>query len=592
MSESPICTVCQYSLCDNYPLVITRCRHIFHKVCILNWLSNASSCPYCRTAVTKTSLLDYTLPIDTPSSLNINPNSGTVPKNTERIILSKNARKKRNDANRNLSFPPTFDSNLINLLNMQPDLSNNTSNTILPNMTENTNNPSNLYPQLNNNPENSVNEELPSTSQAALEKRIADGLQNKFNSEFTKINEMISRMSEQLSRINVQTPPFSNFTNPPINSILNYPQNNSNVRSVNFDIPSTTIVSTSTYTTNVSSNVSSIPSTSTSVSSRLPQNFLSTPISSTFSHNSQNPITFSNNINNLRPDFSNITQNPNRSVRSNYSNLSSDLTQRSKIAHLVSSWNLTFAGSNSGIPVEKFIFMVNSLVQDTLGGDFSVLSEHCHILFTGKAKQWFWDYRLRNPERIEWQSLSYALEAHYNDHLSDIDIRKLIDSRKQNNSESFDDYYHDILRINDRLRRKLTEHELVDTLKRNVKPYLRKELFYLQIHSVSELRNLVLRREALTLELDGYPAQRVVRRQINELDEPSEESNPNISEVRERKPKVCFNCKIEGHHFRQCPNKLTLFCFNCGKHGFYNFNCDNCSENRQTSIDTDTHLCS
>ena len=102
MSESPICTVCQYSLSDNYPLSITRCRHIFHKECILNWLSNASNCPYCRTAVTRTSLMDYSLPFNTPSSLNINPNCGTVPKNTERIIMSKNARKKRNDANRNL----------------------------------------------------------------------------------------------------------------------------------------------------------------------------------------------------------------------------------------------------------------------------------------------------------------------------------------------------------------------------------------------------------------------------------------------------------------------------------------------------------
>ena len=616
-------------------------RHVFHKECILNWLTNASTCPYCRSASTKTSLMEYFLPENTPSALKINPNSGTVPKNTERVILSKNARKKRTDANRNLSFPPIVNNtNTPNLEELQNVLEN--ASNILPTTTSQNVSQNNVtvIPLVSETPTPTVNvsqsqDDVPSTSQAALERRITQGLENKFTSEFSKINEIIMRMSEQLNQINVHSPPFSRFDNPPLNSILSTPiipvSSVPVTRSVNFYIPTTTSENNtnSTVQSNIFSTATSLSNTATTFSTR--------PISTNFSSQSffQNSQPNSNisvnsypqsnlntfrtqptftpfptnsniNLNNSPTESFNIHPNINRNPRSNSSISSSDLTNRSKIAHLVSSWNLTYAGSNTGIPVEKFIFMVNALVQDTLGGDFSVLSEHCHILFTGKAKQWFWDYRLRNPERIEWHSLCYALEAHYNDHLSDIDIRKILDARKQNVNETFDDFYHDVLRINDRLRRKLTEAELVDTLKRNVKPYLRKELFYLQIHSVSELRNLVLRREALSLELDGYNNQRFVRRQVNEVQvevqeqsDLSEVQSENISEVRLnnnrnpnhlRKPDICFNCKLEGHRFRQCPEKLTLFCFNCGKHGVYNFNCDNCPGNRQSREGNNTSL--
>ena len=618
MSDCPICTVCQYSLNDIFPLVITRCRHVFHKECILNWLNNAHNCPYCRQATTKTSLMEYALPENTPSSLNINPYAvGAIPKNTERIILSKTARKKRNDANRNLSFPPIIYTNPT----LQPivEIVEDPLQSVIENPT--VSEPNEI---IMSNPENSQGisqiDDGPSTSQAALEHRIANALENKFNNEFSKINDLIAKMSEQFNQVSVRSP-FSSYTNPPISSILpnlNEPPPTITPRTVNFSLPTSTSTATSiTYPPlNIHTNSSTLFPSNTSNYTQPTNTSFSNPILSQYSQpsmNSQNsqstnpnftfrstnqnspyPLSSTQTSNTPFSDYRAFNTSSHQSNRtSNISISSADLTHKSKIAHLVSSWNLTFAGSNTGIPVEKFIFMVNALVQDTLGGDFSVLSEHCHILFTGKAKQWFWDYRLRNSERIEWNALCHALESHYNDHLSDIDIRKLIDSRKQSNNEAFDDFYHDVLKINDRLRRKLSEIELVDLMKRNVKPYLRKELFYLHINSVSELRNLVLRREALSYELDGYASQRFGRRQVNEVDvsEQIDETieDPSISEVRygnvnaNKKTETCFNCKMEGHKFRQCPEKLTLFCFNCGKHGYYNFNCDNCAENRQSS---------
>ena len=107
--SSRFCTICQHQYDDQDLLAITRCRHYFHRHCIYDWLSNSNTCPICRCAVTRTSLLEYYLP---PVSAASTSSTGAIPKTTERVLLSKKARKKNNDANRNLSFPPITESNL------------------------------------------------------------------------------------------------------------------------------------------------------------------------------------------------------------------------------------------------------------------------------------------------------------------------------------------------------------------------------------------------------------------------------------------------------------------------------------------------
>ncbi|KAI8116204.1 hypothetical protein CVS40_11683 [Lucilia cuprina] len=153
-----------------------------------------------------------------------------------------------------------------------------------------------------------------------------------------------------------------------------------------------------------------------------------------------------------------------------------------KTASLITSWNITFSGWN--MPVEKLIYMITSLTKDCLAGDFILLCEHSHILFTSKAKEWYWRYR-STVGQMEWDRLCNALRVHFNDHLSDLDVREI-------------------------------EQELIEILRRNLKPYLRRELFYLQINIVSHLRQLILRRETLSSELERN--QKVFRRHINEID--------------------------------------------------------------------------
>ena len=111
MNESDTCTICRYPLRDIFQLVMTRCRHVFHRECIISWLVNGKNCPICRAAVTKTSLLDFEF-IEQPIPTDLLAAGPSSNRRTERILLSKNARKRNNDSNRNFSFPPNNDANL------------------------------------------------------------------------------------------------------------------------------------------------------------------------------------------------------------------------------------------------------------------------------------------------------------------------------------------------------------------------------------------------------------------------------------------------------------------------------------------------
>lgn len=272
------------------------------------------------------------------------------------------------------------------------------------------------------------------------------------------------------------------------------------------------------------------------------------------------------------------------------------LNNSGKIASLIHSWNLTFNGNSTGLPVEKFIYMVNSLTLDSLAGDFRLLGDHCHILFTSKAKEWYWRYR-SSVDKINWEDLCRALKSYFSIHLSDLDIREMIRDRKQNANESFDDFHHSILQLCDRLRGPLSEPELTEILRRNLRPHLRKELFYLQIDNVSHLRHLVLRREALSFELDRAPKN--FRRQVNEIDVEDEffiEDQPEeVCEVRKpkedtskRQNNICWNCRKEGHRYIDCLEDRTIFCYGCGSVGVYKPQCEKCQGNFQASASNNT----
>ncbi|KAI8124987.1 hypothetical protein CVS40_4697 [Lucilia cuprina] len=292
------------------------------------------------------------------------------------------------------------------------------------------------------------------------------------------------------------------------------------------------------------------------------------PITNRTSENPENP----NPRNNERLyDFpnSNTADNDGHSHNRNQSSVSSvTLTNSSKVVNLINSWNVKFDGNSTNFPVNKFIYMITALTNDNLGGDFQLLCDHFHILLIGRAREWYWEYRSSVP-KIVWQSLCKAIKSYFADHFSDNDIREMIRDRKQLLGESFEEYYSAIMNLCGRLKFKLSEIELVEMLRRNLRPQLRKELFYTNINNVSHLRFLMLRREQLSKEMEKrneFNNLRPTNRKVNEIEfnEVEEEFKQDVSEIDKVSEVVCWNCRQKGHRFTDCLEERSIFCYGCG----------------------------
>ncbi|KAL3532825.1 hypothetical protein ACH5RR_006346 [Cinchona calisaya] len=44
------CSICMERFFEGQTIVKTSCSHVFHRICLFNWLLRANSCPYCRSS--------------------------------------------------------------------------------------------------------------------------------------------------------------------------------------------------------------------------------------------------------------------------------------------------------------------------------------------------------------------------------------------------------------------------------------------------------------------------------------------------------------------------------------------------------------
>lgn len=286
--------------------------------------------------------------------------------------------------------------------------------------------------------------------------------------------------------------------------------------------------------------------------------------------------------NNNRP--SNISQN-------RFDERVSDITVMNnyyKVANLINSWDIKFDGS-ARLSVDNFIYRIESLVHDTLNGNFNLFCEHVQCLFTKEAKDWYWHFR-RTVNRVTWPVLCEALRTNFEQHRSDIDIKEDMRARRQTPSESFDDYKNAIYKIAEDLSTPLREQEIVDILQRGLRPKIRQQLLYVNISSVADLRRLCIKGENLLKEISKSDSNLTrgpfQRRPINEVFIEGDEEMGNdvlpeseISELARGSTNnlVCWNCRNSGHRYFDCLEDRTTFCYGCGAVGIYKPNCNKCS---------------
>lgn len=256
---------------------------------------------------------------------------------------------------------------------------------------------------------------------------------------------------------------------------------------------------------------------------------------------------------------------------------------------VVSSWNISFSGSDARFPVEEFIFRTETMAEGE-GVTDAALALNLHYLLTGNALTWYWLFKRRNG-RTQWHALKNALRKEFGGQETDYEIRKTAENRKQLFRESFSDFRLVIETMVARMRRPISEREKISILRRNMRADLQKALIMHHFESVVELRDACRKHESLWSQL-GDVGQQFRRRAIAEIQNCDDDvddqfdyddveeinENPVNHQLRDQTYYVCWNCRELGHAWQNCPStQRTIFCYSCGKQGVVKPNCPKCN---------------
>lgn len=168
-----------------------------------------------------------------------------------------------------------------------------------------------------------------------------------------------------------------------------------------------------------------------------------------------------------------------------------------------------------------------------------------------------------------------------------------MERRHQEQTEKFCEFCQDIEAIAVRLRRQMSEDELLEILCRNMSIYLRKALWREQFETVDDVLVSCNEYESLRLEEKQQSSLRKQMR-VNEMSYQDQYEYPRIENeaqhnfieaVQPKKLLVCWNCRELGHLFNECGHKdRGVFCFSCGLSGMMKFNCHKYSGNARQDM--------
>lgn len=249
-----------------------------------------------------------------------------------------------------------------------------------------------------------------------------------------------------------------------------------------------------------------------------------------------------------------------------------------KISSIISGWHIKFSGQDEGrLTVDNFIYRIHALTMQSLKGDFNTLCQHVHLLFSDKAMDWYWRFHA-TVVRVDWETLCRELRNQFRDRRTDFDWREQMRARKQKHGEKFDSYYDTILQITDRMQTPVNEYDLIETLKRNLKPEVRREILHFNINSIAELRDFVRKHEILEEELAKYRPNKtfIPHKVVSEIE--NNHIDNDLLEVEEIKELICWNCSKSGHKFEDCLGERGIFCYGCGSPNILKPNCAKCNK--------------
>ena len=169
-------------------------------------------------------------------------------------------------------------------------------------------------------------------------------------------------------------------------------------------------------------------------------------------------------------------------------------------------WQIKFDGTGKDMSIDSFIFRVERLAEQH-GVNHEKLLADFHCLLSGTAARWYWQLLEdnKNNPSLDYVDVKKAMISHFKSSQTDVEIIK------EQPGESFEDYYTAMHNLSFGLQKKLSERELVDIIKGNLKGQLATMLFSCTIFTLADLKRECLRAEKVLR--DSKPKQK----QVNEL---------------------------------------------------------------------------
>ncbi|XP_053698701.1 uncharacterized protein LOC128745649 [Sabethes cyaneus] len=270
-------------------------------------------------------------------------------------------------------------------------------------------------------------------------------------------------------------------------------------------------------------------------------------------------------------------------------------------------WHLTYSGDSRQRSLEDFLHKVCRLAHmDRIAKD--VLLQRIHTILRGEAYDWYLCY---SDEFLTWEDFEERLRYMYGNPNKDQGTRQRIYDRKQHRNETFLSFKMEIERLNKLLTTPLDQHRLFEVIWDNMRPHYQAKLAYRTVRTLRKLEfyayridahdpvfrqpregpprppNRIHQIEVERENADSYESYsepeevnfvgRKESQQKKSTDVPKTHANSSRQppeRVAERSNPLCWNCRKNGHVWRQCMEEKRIFCYICGNPGAVSTNCN------------------
>lgn len=300
----------------------------------------------------------------------------------------------------------------------------------------------------------------------------------------------------------------------------------------------------------------------------------------------------------------------------------------------VSDWKLKYDGADNGQFLMKFIKEVDFVARSENMSQKELFRQAIH-LFSGTAKTWFMT-GIENEDFNSWNELKEELKREFlspdHDHMNE---NRAI-ARKQGPREKFQEYLLEMQKIFNSLTKPLTERKKFEIVFRNMRADYKGHAVSSDIDNLADLKVFGRRLDATywykyqqsgselhsrgkqlqTNEIYAGARPKQKNEQLNMYKSRSftnSRFHTNVSEGEEiplrnsdtdlarysRQPKglqilldnykppkegYCYNCRLMGHHARDCERPKHKFCIRCGFHDVDTATCPYCEKNAKKTV--------